>query len=102
MICASEAVRSRKLMDSRRNTTDVRCSFSMRKDRFAACVKQNLSQIFLSSSSALFCSPLFSAGWMEGALMWHSQCCDRTPKRNQMLFGLACGSEAYIYIYIYK
>lgn len=25
-----------------------------------------------------------------------SQCCDRRPKRNQMLFGLACGGEAYV------
>lgn len=50
---------------------------------------------FLSSSSVLVAGvfSFFFAGWMEGALMWQSQCCDRTPKRNQMLFGLDCGAE---------
>lgn len=68
-------------------------NFSMSRDSSVVCEKKNLSQIFLSSPSVLFAFVFLFAGWMERALMWQSQCCDRTPKRNQMLFGLACGAE---------
>lgn len=90
-------------MDSQRNATDVRCNFSMSKDRFAVFVWNRICPRFSLSFFRPLCSPLFSGGWMEGALMWHAQCCDHTPKRNQMLFGLACGAEAYsMYIYTKK
>lgn len=60
------------------------------------CVKQNLSQIFSlllppSLLSSLLCG--LNRKSFDVALC---QCCDRRPKRNQMLFGLACGGEAYI------
>lgn len=49
---------ARRLMDSQRNAADVRCNFSMSKDRFAVCVRACACETecvpdFLSSSSAL-------------------------------------------------
>lgn len=57
------------------------------------CEKEFVPDFSLFSFRPLCRRLFFFAGWMEGALMWQSQCCDRTPKRNQMLFGLACGAE---------